>query len=185
MRIISGAFRGTRLRSFPDQGIRGERPTTSRARTVIFDILANNRDGDIVNGARVLDLFAGTGAMGLEALSRGAAWATFVDRGKTAESIIRHNIERTRTGHCTRILRRDARSLPASAASHHELVIADPPYASEITLKSLQNALNTGWFGPESWLVVEDDSEFQGLDQLDIRMVRTVGSTVITIGRIA
>src|SRR5829696_9026643 len=104
MRIVGGRFRGRALAGPSSDAIR---PTSDRLRESIFNILAHSH-GDPVAGARVLDLFAGTGAMGLEALSRGATFALFVDDGAQARGLIRENVEALGLGGATRLFRRDA-----------------------------------------------------------------------------
>ena len=109
MRIIGGQFRGLHLAPVGDGDPKAHlRPTSDRVRESIFNLLINGGHGDPITGARVLDLFAGTGALGLEALSRGAAQATFVDDGTAARALLRRNIELTRTGGVTDVWRRDA-----------------------------------------------------------------------------
>lgn len=129
MRIIAGTARGRRLSGPGARGSKGEiRPTSDRAREAIFSVL-----GGRVAGARVLDLFAGTGAMGLEALSRGADSALFVDRGRMAIDLITRNVHLCGFGNRSRIMKRDLSGslvfleslVPAGGFS---LVFADPPY---------------------------------------------------------
>src|SRR3954463_10501739 len=111
MRIVGGRFRGRHLAGPRSDAIR---PTSDRLRETIFNILQHGYD-DPVTGARVLDLFAGTGAMGLEALSRGAAFALFVDDGAQARGIVRENVEPLGAGAAPRLFRRDATRMGAAA----------------------------------------------------------------------
>src|SRR5262245_18007447 len=125
MRIVGGRLGGRTLASPRSQAIR---PTADRLRESLFNILAHTY-GDPVTGARVLDLFAGTGALGLEALSRGAAFALFVDDAAEARALLRENIAALGLGGVTRIFRRDATRLgPAHPVEPFSLVFLDPPY---------------------------------------------------------
>ncbi|MCS6760471.1 MAG: 16S rRNA (guanine(966)-N(2))-methyltransferase RsmD, partial [Candidatus Devosia euplotis] len=125
MRIVAGKFKGKQLISPSDDSIR---PTADRVRESMFNILAS-RLGLVFDGLRVLDLFAGIGALGFEALSRGAAHATFVDMGAEASGLIRDHIEAFGVGGNTKLLRRDAVDLdPTSTFGKFDLVFLDPPY---------------------------------------------------------
>jgi 16S rRNA (guanine966-N2)-methyltransferase len=153
MRIIGGRLRGRMLAGPRSQCIR---PTADRLRESLFNILAHGY-GDPVSGARVLDLFAGTGALGLEALSRGAAFAVFVDSSAEARALVRENIASLGLGGVTRILRRDATEL--GAAQIHEpfsLVFLDPPYGQGLAERALSSARSGGWLRPEALVIVEE-----------------------------
>ena len=125
MRIVGGRFRGRTLSAPKSQAIR---PTADRLREALFNILTHSY-GDPVEGARVLDLFAGTGALGLEALSRGAAFVLFVDDGAEARALLRGNVDALGAGGATKVYRRDATRLgPAHPMEPFSLVFLDPPY---------------------------------------------------------
>src|ERR1700719_4791175 len=125
MRVVGGSLRGRALAAPKSQSIR---PTADRLREALFNILIHAY-GDPVSGARVLDLFAGTGALGIEALSRGAAFTLFVDDGAEARALIRANVEALGLGGVTRIFRRDATRLGAAhPVEPFALAFADPPY---------------------------------------------------------
>src|SRR5262245_49910269 len=125
MRIVGGQHRGRALAAPRGQDIR---PTSDRLRESLFNILAHAY-GDPVSGARVLDLFAGTGALGLEAISRGAAFALLVDEGAEARALIRENVATLGLGGVTKIFRRDATRLgPAHPVEPFSLAFLDPPY---------------------------------------------------------
>ena len=153
MRIVGGRFRGRSLAGPASDAIR---PTSDRLRETIFNILAHAY-GDPVEGARVLDLFAGTGAMGLEALSRGAAFALFVDESAQARGIIRQNVESFGVGGATRLFRRDATRMGA-AAPHppFTLVFCDPPYGRDLAPRALASCAEGGWLTPGALVVVEE-----------------------------
>ena len=121
------------------------RPTADRLREALFNILVHAY-GDPVTGARVLDLFAGTGALGIEAISRGAAFALFVDDGVEARALLRDNVEALGLGGVTRIFRRDATKLgPAHPLEPFSLAFLDPPYGKGLAEKALASARDGGW----------------------------------------
>jgi 16S rRNA (guanine966-N2)-methyltransferase len=153
MRVVGG-----RLRSRPIAGPKGPglRPTADRLRESLFNILAHGY-GDPVTGARVLDLFAGTGALGIEALSRGAVFALFVDDGVEARALLRQNSETLGLGGISRIFRRDATKLgPAHPVEPFSLVFLDPPYGKSLAEKALVSAREGGWLKPDALIVVEE-----------------------------
>lgn len=160
MRIIAGRFRGKHLIAPSDDSIR---PTADRVREAIFDILAS-RLGASFDGLRVLDLFAGTGAMGLEALSRGASGLVFVETGAEARGIIRDHIEAFGIGGVAKLLRRDATALgPSGTMGAFDLVFLDPPYGKGLGEKALVSARDGGWLAPDATIVLEEsrDAELQ------------------------
>lgn len=170
MRIIGGTHRGTALASVGKGDVGAHlRPTSDRVRESLFNILQGGRFGDPVNSPRVLDLFAGTGALGLEALSRGAAHVTFVDSGRVAQKLIRENIGRLRRQADTTLLQTDVNRMPPGEPS--ELIFLDPPYGKGLGVAALKAAKAQGWIGPEALIVWEENSTqpapegFTGLDQ--------------------
>src|SRR5690349_7280222 len=171
MRVVGG-----RLRSRPIAGPKGPglRPTADRLRESLFNILAHGYD-DPVQGARVLDLCAGTGALGIEALSRGAAFALFVDDGVEARALLRQNSASLGLGGVSRIFRRDATKLgPAHPIEPFSLVFLDPPYGKGLAEKALASAREGGWLKPDALIVVEEaaDSGFkspEGFTELERR----------------
>ncbi|PJE27946.1 16S rRNA (guanine966-N2)-methyltransferase [Pseudooceanicola antarcticus] len=173
MRIIAGDFRGRRLAAL-GKGDAGAhlRPTTDRVRESLFSILAGGRFGDPLQGAVVLDLFAGTGALGLEALSRGAATATFVDDGRTAGRLLSENIRELGVKARTRVLRTNATRLPPATEPPATLVFLDPPYGKGLGEPALAAALAQGWVAVDALIVWEESAEITppvGWDLLDRR----------------
>jgi 16S rRNA (guanine966-N2)-methyltransferase len=156
MRIVAGKFRGKALTSPEDDSIR---PTADRVRESVFNILAS-RLGPNFDGLRVLDLFAGTGALGLEALSRGASNVVFVDTGTEARGLIRDHIEAFGAGGVTKLLRRDATALgPAGTMGPVDLVFLDPPYGKGLGEQALASLQAGGWLKPQTLLVLEEGSD--------------------------
>jgi 16S rRNA (guanine966-N2)-methyltransferase len=159
MRIVGGRLRGRSLKAPASAAIR---PTADRLRESLFNILIHAY-GDPVSGARVLDLFAGTGALGLEAISRGAAFALFVDDGAPARALLRANVEALGLGGVTRIFRRDALRLgPAHPVEPFALAFLDPPYGKGLAEAALVSARDGGWLTPDALAVVEEaaDADF-------------------------
>jgi 16S rRNA (guanine966-N2)-methyltransferase len=153
MRIIAGRFKGRPLTAPKSRDIR---PTSDRLREAMFDILSH-RFPESLEGARVLDLFAGTGALGLEALSRGAATALFVDSGAEARALIRSNVEALACGGITRIFRADAAKLgKAPAGPAFSLVFVDPPYELGLAGPTLSGLVAGGWLAKGAMIVVEE-----------------------------
>ncbi len=171
MRVVGGRLRSRAIAAPKSQGVR---PTADRLREALFNILAHGY-GDPVTGARVLDLFAGTGALGIEAISRGAAYALFVDDGVEARALLRDNVETLGLGGVTRIFRREATKLgPAHPLEPFSLVFLDPPYGKGLAEKALASAREGGWLTPGALIVVEEavDAGFQapeGFEELERR----------------
>jgi 16S rRNA (guanine966-N2)-methyltransferase len=153
MRIVGGTLRGRSLAAPRSDAIR---PTTDRTRAAVFNVLVHGF-GDPVDGARVLDLFAGTGALGLEALSRGAAQCVFIEEGAEGRGLIRTNVEAFGLTGRTKIFRRDATSLgPIGTIAPFDLVFADPPYGKGLGERALASARAGGWLKPGALCVVEE-----------------------------
>ena len=156
MRVVGGKFGSRPLKGPKSDAIR---PTADRLREALFNILIHAY-GDPVTGARVLDLFAGTGALGLEAMSRGASFALFVDEGAEARALIRGNVEALGLGGATRIFRRDATRLGAAhPVEPFALVFLDPPYGRGLAPKALASARAGGWLLPGALVVVEEAAD--------------------------
>ena len=176
MRIIAGTFRGRALSPL-GKGDAGAhlRPTTDRVRESLFSILQGGRFGDPVSGALVLDLFAGTGALGLEALSRGAEGAVFVDDGRIAGRLITANIGLLDLAGRARLLRANATRLPP-APGPADLVFLDPPYGKGLGERALASALAQGWIAPDALIVWEDSAEITPPEGWQVLEQRRFGS---------
>lgn len=156
VRIVGGKHRGTALAGPKSMAIR---PTTDRLRESLFNILVHGY-GDPITDARVLDLFSGTGALGLEALSRGARFCLFVEEAIEARGLIRRNIETLNATGTTKLWRRDATKLGAiEAQAPFDLVFADPPYGKGLGDQALVAAVTGGWLAPGALVVLEETSE--------------------------
>jgi len=172
MRVVGGRLSGRALNAPASRDIR---PTSDRLRESLFDVLAH-RYPDSLEGARVLDLFAGSGALGIEAISRGAAFALFVDTGAEARALIRGNVEELALGGVTRIWRADAIRLGhAPAGPPFGLAFLDPPYNQGLASPALAALVAGGWLAPGALAVVEEHARAdiaapEGLALLDERV---------------
>jgi 16S rRNA (guanine966-N2)-methyltransferase len=155
LRIVAGRHRGRTLKSLPGPGLR---PTSDRARESVFNILAHGIPGFAFEGSAVVDVFCGTGAFGLEALSRGAARATFVDSDAASLKCAKENAARLGEWRKILALRLDAAQIPPPPLAAHApcaLAFLDPPYGSGLLLPALQGLGQRGWLAPEAIVVAE------------------------------
>lgn len=174
MRIVSGEFRGRALAAPPGEATR---PTSDRARQAVFNILEHAPWAAGLHGKRVIDLFAGSGALGLEALSRGAAYCLLVESDEAARGAIRQNIETLHLFGRTRVHRRDATDLgqkPAGDGPPFDLAFLDPPYAKGLGEAALAGLASGGWLAPGAVVVFErgasePDLAAEGYEVLDSR----------------
>jgi 16S rRNA (guanine966-N2)-methyltransferase len=154
MRIVGGKFRGRPLATPAHEGTR---PTSDRVREAVFNILAHGVPDFTFDGIKVLDLFAGTGALGLEALSRGAAFCLFVEEDAEARGLIRRNVEAFGLTGVTKIFRRDATDLgDAGNRGEAGLIFLDPPYGQGLAERALSSASAGGWLSPGAIAVIEE-----------------------------
>lgn len=185
MRIVAGKHRGLTLAAPKDNRVR---PTSDRVREAIFNVLAHNDFGIGFNldGARVLDLFAGTGALGLEALSRGARFVLFVDDHAESRGLIRTNVEAAQATGATKIWRRDATALgpmPPNAGGPFDLVFLDPPYRRELVAQALVSAREGAWLTAACLVIAEmaEDEAFAVPEGFDAHDERAYGDTRVVI----
>ena len=176
MRIIAGEWRGRRIDAPPGMDTR---PTADRVRETLFSMLAS-RLGSFEE-LRVADLFAGSGALGLEALSRGAAHATFVESDAGAGRIIRANAERLGASDRIRLLSGSALALPKSEP--FDLIFADPPYAPGSGSAVAEAVERAGWLAPGGWMIIETGGDPVEPGPLQVDTVRDIGRALITLLR--
>ena len=184
MRIVGGEFGGRPLATPRDNRIR---PTSDRTREAVFNVLAHGFDG-LPEGVRVLDLFAGTGALGIEAVSRGAAHCLFIEESAEGRGLIRDNIEAFGLQGRTKIFRRDATRLgDAGTIQPFDLLFADPPYGRELGDRALRSAREGGWLKPGALCVVEEaaSASFDPGAGFRLEDERAYGDTVIRFLRLA
>ena len=183
MRIVSGSLRGRALAPPPDDRTR---PTSDRVREAMFNILAHGASRLDLTGARVLDVFAGTGALGLEAMSRGAAFALFVEDDAAARAVIRTNIDVFGLTGQTKIFRRDATTMGcAPQMGQFDLVFLDPPYGKGLGERALASLAAGGWLKMGAIVILEERAEVavalpSGFAELDRR---TWGDTQAVFAR--
>ncbi|MEM8776583.1 MAG: 16S rRNA (guanine(966)-N(2))-methyltransferase RsmD [Pseudomonadota bacterium] len=154
------------------------RPTSDRVRESLFNVLMS-RFGDPVEGAGVLDLFAGTGALGLEALSRGASKATFVENGRVSQKILRQNVDICDVADVTQVITRDAVKLSSNHDDPFDLIFLDPPYGKMLGEAALRNAMDHGWIAKNSVVVWEEGYAIEVLDRFTLLDERRYGDTVV------
>ncbi|MEM7733449.1 MAG: 16S rRNA (guanine(966)-N(2))-methyltransferase RsmD [Pseudomonadota bacterium] len=178
MRIIGGAFRGRRLASVGKGDAAAHlRPTSDRVRESLFNIVESNHASALYD-ARVLDVFAGTGALGLEALSRGAAHVTFIDQGRAALKLLRANIATCGAAALTQVIAKDARK-PGLSKTTASLIFLDPPYGKTLGETALTALINANWLAPGALVIWEENApvtappSFKPLDE------RRYGDTMI------
>lgn len=155
MRIITGTFKGRTIRTVKDLTVR---PATDRVRQTIFNMLANRLD---MEGARVLDLFAGSGSLGIEALSRGAASATFVESNEQAVDYLEMNVRSLGCEAATEILLMDAMSFLRGTSGPFDLVFADPPYAFTETTDLPEAVFGRNFVRPGGYLLIEHNTDIR------------------------
>ena len=178
MRIVGGEFRGRRLATPSGDAIR---PTSDRYRETLFNMLGH-RPGFVLDGARVLDLFSGTGALGIEALSRGARFGLFVEESVEGRGLIRQNVEAFGLQGRMKIFRRDATRLgDAGTIDPFDCVLADPPYGRRLGEAALASALAGGWLKPGAVVVLEEaaSAPFDVPSGFRLEEARTMGETVL------
>ncbi len=182
MRIVGGDWRGRRLESLKGGDAAAHlRPTSDRVRESLFNVLSGGRFGDPITGARVLDLFAGTGALGFEALSRGASHATFVDKGRKAQGLIRANGRML--GARFDALAVDATRLPPCPDVPCDLVFLDPPYGKGLGEKALASATAGGWIAGDALILWEENAPPTAPEGFEMLDTRKYGGTHVAILR--
>lgn len=181
MRIIAGTYRGRPLASVGKGDSAAHlRPTSDRVRESLFSMLTHH---DVIENARVLDLFAGTGALGFEALSRGAETVCFVENGRTGQRLIAQNMETLHCGAACTLNRSDATKLGNCPTPLFDLVFLDPPYGKSMGQKALTAAATGGWLAPDATIIWEENAPMTappGFTRLDRRKY---GDTHVTLLR--
>ncbi|WP_299413333.1 16S rRNA (guanine(966)-N(2))-methyltransferase RsmD [uncultured Sulfitobacter sp.] len=181
MRIISGKNRGTVLADVGAGDAAAHlRPTSDRVRESLFSMLTHL---GVINGAHVLDLFAGTGALGLEAVSRGARDAVFIENGRVAQKLIAQNINKLRVDDQTRVLREDATALGVWAGAPFDLVFLDPPYGKRMGQQALAAARSGGWLAQGAVIIWEESAPMDAPVGFTRTDRRKYGDTHVTLLR--
>ncbi len=183
MRIVGGKFKGHSIMAPSGSATR---PTSDRVRESIFNILAHGIDGLEIDGARVLDLFAGTGALGLEAISRGSRFCQFVDDAAEARGLIRTNADALGVIGLAKIWKRDATDLGLCAPQpKFDLVFADPPYNKGLGDRALASLVNGQWLNPGAIVVLEEAVKAEVADRAGLTLIdrRDYGDTQVRFYR--
>ncbi len=181
MRIVGGTYRG---RTLSEPKSSATRPTSDRVREALFNILMHDADLPNLEGARVIDLFAGTGALGLEALSRGAAFSLFIENSADARGVIRRNIEDFGAQGISKLWRRDATKLgPVGTLAPFDFAFLDPPYDKELGPAALTSLQDGGWLRPGAAIVLEERATNQIAlpAAFSLHSQRTYGDTQVVI----
>lgn len=192
MRVVGGRLRGRNIAGPSSSAERNRsagaiRPTQDRLRESLFNILMHAYD-DPVTDARVLDLFAGTGALGIEAVSRGARFALLIDNGAEARALLRQNVEALGLGGVTKVFRRDATNLgPAHPVEPFSLVFLDPPYGQGLAEMALISLRDGGWLTDKALVVVEESKAAafgapQGFRELERRVYDDTEFVILVAG---
>ena len=182
MRVVAGSLRGRIVKAVPGTGTR---PTSDRVREAMFASL-----GGEIEGARVLDLFAGSGALGIEALSRGAAWASFVESDRAAAGVIRSNLAQLGLAGLGRVHQARAEALVSKACREpFDLAFLDPPYATPLGFTSalLDRLLRRGWLREGALVVLEGSARREGPswpEGLTLLWSRRYGDTALHFARV-
>ena len=183
MRIVAGKFRSARIEA--PKGL-ATRPTSDKVRQALFNVLEHGGPRVNFDGARVLDLFAGSGALGLEALSRGARFCLFVDESAEARAAVRRNVQALHLTGATKIWRRDATKLgEAGTLAPFDLVFLDPPYGKGLGIKALRSVASGGWIKAGAIAVLEERADVdidvpKSFEEVD---TRAYGDTKIIVMR--
>jgi 16S rRNA (guanine966-N2)-methyltransferase len=183
MRIVAGKFRSASIEA--PKGL-DTRPTSDRVRQALFNVLEHGAPRVDFEGCRVLDLFAGSGALGIEALSRGAKFALFIEDSADARAAIRRNVEALNLTGVSKIFRRDATNLgPAQTLQPFDLIFCDPPYGKGLGERALQSAVEGGWATEGAIAVLEERAglEIHLPAAFEIIDIRDYGDTQILIGK--
>ena len=177
MRVTAGRLKGRNLAAPSDLAVR---PTSDKVRQAIFNILEHNDFGGVaLMSARVIDLFAGTGALAIEALSRGASYAFLIDDSPASRALLHRNVEALGLTGVTKIWRRDATGLGLCTSEPFDLAFLDPPYRRNLIVPALGSLRDGGWLRPGAIIVVEmaEDEDIPSTDGYENLDVRVYGDT--------
>ena len=184
MRIVAGKYKGRQLAAVGKGDAKYHlRPTSDKLRESLFNVLINGTFGDVVANARVLDLFAGTGALGIEAVSRSAQCARLIDTGRVASQLIQKNLALLGNPDTIHFDRLNACALPRNSDLPYELVFLDPPYGKNLAPGAIKSAQNQGWVASSGLVICEENSHVAPPAGFESIQTRKFGETVITVMR--
>ena len=180
MRVISGSLKGRRLSAIKmDDKMKSLRPTTDRIKESLFNILFGGKFELIIEKARILDIFAGSGALGLEAISRGAKFCTFIEKNTACIKILDANLNTCNIKNQTKIKRFDATEFPLNPDQPYNLVFADPPYRESLGEAAIASALASNWISDNALIVLEEGEQKSSLEGFKLEHARRYGDTIL------
>ena len=180
MRVIGGNLKGRRLSTFKTvANATNLRPTTDRIKESLFNILFGGKFDLMIEQARILDIFAGTGALGLEAISRGAKACTFIEKNKVCLRVLHANISICDAKNQTSIKIFDATEFPLNSGQPYDLVFLDPPYRKSLGEAAIKSALASNWISDNALVVLEEGEQKNFLDGFKLEDARIYGDTIL------
>ncbi len=180
MRVIGGSLKGRRLSAIKQQGnMTSLRPTTDRIKESLFNILSGGKFTLKLEKARILDIFAGSGALGLEAISRGAKSCTFIEKNKACVRILDANLNICDVKNQTNIKTFDATKFPMNPDPPYDLVFLDPPYRKSLGEAAIRSALASNWISDHALIVLEEGEQISSLEGLKLEDARSYGDTIL------
>ena len=180
MRVIGGTLKGRRLSTIKADGNMGTlRPTTDRIRESLFNILFGGKLDFKIERTRVLDIFAGTGALGVEAISRGAKTCTFIEKNKACLQILKANIDLCNIKDNTTIKICDATKIPLNSDQPYDLVFLDPPYRKSLGEVAIKSALDSNWISKNALIILEEGEQKNSLEGFRLEDMRRYSDTIL------
>ena len=180
MRVIGGSFKGRRLSAIKLEGnMTSLRPTTDRIKESLFNILFGGKFDLKIEKARILDIFAGSGALGVEAISRGAKSCTFIEKNKACVRILNTNLNICNIKNQTNIKTFDATKFPMNPDPPYDLVFLDPPYRKSLGENAIRSALASNWISDHALIVLEEGERISSLEGLKLKDTRRYGDTIL------
>ena len=180
MRVIGGSLKGRRLSAIKQEGnITSLRPTTDRIKESLFNILSGGKFDLKMEKARILDIFAGSGALGVEAISRGAKSCTFIEKNKTCIRLLDTNLKICNIKNQTNIKKFDATEFPLNLEQPYDLVFVDPPYRKSLGEAAVRSALASNWISDNALIVLEEGEQKSSLKGFKLEDMRRYGDTIL------
>ena len=180
MRVIGGSLKGRRLSAIKQQGnMTSLRPTTDRIKESLFNILSGGKFDIKMEKARILDIFAGSGALGVEAISRGAKSCTFIEKNKACIRLLDTNLKICNIKNQTNIKTFDATEFPLNLEQPYDLVFVDPPYRKSLGEAAVRSALASNWISDNALIVLEEGEQKSSLKGFKLEDTRRYGDTIL------
>lgn len=180
MRVIGGSLKGRRLSTIKTDGNMSTlRPTTDRIKESLFNILFGGKFDIKIEHTRVLDIFAGTGALGVEAISRGAKTCTFIEKNKACVQTLKANIDLCSIEDKTKITICDATKIPLNSDQPYDLVFLDPPYRKSLGEVAIKSALDSNWISKSALIILEEGEQKNSLEGFRLEDIRRYSDTIL------